>query len=102
MCPVVCCSLYKTIRGCPTAVGNNIVEIVGLFISCLIFSLETAIIPNALQLSKWEYLGWVGDSRMAATYVHLFGRNVENALFKLNGIKTEDEINDEEPMWSVS
>jgi hypothetical protein len=39
---------------------------------------------------------------MAATYVHLSGRNVENALFKLNGIKTEDEINDEEPMWSVS
>jgi integrase/recombinase XerD len=43
-----------------------------------------------------EYLGWVGDSRMAATYVHLSGRNVDNALFKLNGIKTEDEINDEE------
>src|SRR5215467_3781367 len=33
---------------------------------------------------------------MAATYVHLSGRNVDNALFKLNGIKTEDEINDEE------
>jgi integrase/recombinase XerD len=43
-----------------------------------------------------EYLGWVGDSKMAATYVHLSGRNVDNALFKLNGIKTEDEINDEE------
>jgi integrase/recombinase XerD len=43
-----------------------------------------------------EYLGWVGDSRMAATYVHLSGRNVDNALFKLNGIKTEDEVNEEE------
>lgn len=30
---------------------------------------------------------------MAATYVHLSGRN---ALFKLNGIKTEDEVNEEE------
>jgi integrase/recombinase XerD len=43
-----------------------------------------------------EYLGWVGDSKMAATYVHLSGRNVDNALFKLNGIKTADEINQEE------
>jgi hypothetical protein len=43
-----------------------------------------------------EYLGWVGDSRMASTYVHLSGRNIDNALFKLNGIKTEDEVNNEE------
>jgi len=43
-----------------------------------------------------EYLGWVGDSRMPATYVHLSGRNVDNALFKLNGIKTEDQVNLEE------
>ena len=43
-----------------------------------------------------EYLGWVGDSRMAPTYVHLSGRNIDNALLKLNGIKTEDEVNNEE------
>jgi integrase/ribosomal protein L40E len=43
-----------------------------------------------------EYLGWVGDSRMASTYVHLSGRNIDNALLKLNGIKTEDEVNNEE------
>lgn len=43
-----------------------------------------------------EYLGWVGDSKMAATYVHLSGRNIDNALLKLNGIKTEDEVNEEE------
>jgi len=43
-----------------------------------------------------EYLGWVGDSRMAATYVHLSGRNIDNALLKLNGIKTEDEVREEE------
>lgn len=42
-----------------------------------------------------EYLGWVGDSRMASTYVHLSGRNIDNALLKLNGIKTEDEANSE-------
>ena len=43
-----------------------------------------------------EYLGWTGDSRMPAIYVHLSGRNVDNALFKLNGIKTEEEVNLEE------
>jgi len=41
-----------------------------------------------------EYLGWVGDSRTASTYVYLSGRNIDNAL--LNGIKTEDEVNNEE------
>jgi integrase/recombinase XerD len=43
-----------------------------------------------------EYLGWIPSSRMPAVYVHLSGRNVDNALFKLNGIKTEREVNDEE------
>ena len=43
-----------------------------------------------------EYLGWVGDSRMASTYVHLSGRNIDNALLKLNGIKTENEVSSEE------
>ena len=33
---------------------------------------------------------------MASTYVHLSGRNIDNALLKLNGIKTEDEVNSEE------
>ena len=49
-----------------------------------------------------EYLGWVGDSRMASTYVHLSGRNIDNALFKLNGIKTEDEVNSEEHALGVN
>lgn len=43
-----------------------------------------------------EYLGWIPSSRMPAVYVHLSGRNVDNALFKLNGIKTEREVNEEE------
>ncbi len=42
-----------------------------------------------------EYLGWIPGSRMPAVYVHLSGRNVDNALFKLNGIKTENEVNQE-------
>ncbi len=33
---------------------------------------------------------------MASTCVHLSGRNIDNALLNLNGIKTEEEVNKEE------
>ncbi len=36
-----------------------------------------------------QVFGWVQDSKMASTYVHLSGRDVDNALLQLQGIKTE-------------
>ncbi len=33
------------------------------------------------------YFGWTGDSRMAATYVHLSGRDIDNAILQANGLK---------------
>ena len=33
-----------------------------------------------------EHFGWVQGSEMAATYVHLSGRDVDNALLKLQGL----------------
>jgi site-specific recombinase XerD/ribosomal protein L40E len=54
-------------------------------------------LANALTEAQMkEYLGWVGGSKMAQVYVHLSGRNIDNALLKLNGIKTEDEVSKEE------
>ena len=38
-----------------------------------------------------EYLGWVPGSKMAGTYVHLSGRDVDAALLKMQGIKTPEE-----------
>jgi site-specific recombinase XerD/ribosomal protein L40E len=38
-----------------------------------------------------QYFGWVQGSDMAAVYVHLSGRDVDNSLLKLNGITVEDE-----------
>ncbi|MDE1871183.1 MAG: tyrosine-type recombinase/integrase [Candidatus Micrarchaeota archaeon] len=32
------------------------------------------------------FFGWVGDSKMASTYVHLSGRDIDNAVLKANGI----------------
>ena len=58
---------------------------------------RTSNLANVLTEAQMkEYLGWVGDSKIASTYVHLSGRNIDNALLKLNGIKTEDEVNSEE------
>jgi site-specific recombinase XerD/ribosomal protein L40E len=43
-----------------------------------------------------ELFGWVQSSDMAATYVHLSGRDVDNALLKLHGLaqneKKEEEV----------
>jgi len=38
-----------------------------------------------------EYFGWVQDSDMAATYVHLSGRDVDNAILGAYGIKEAEE-----------
>jgi Site-specific recombinase XerD len=40
------------------------------------------------QLKK--YLGWTEGSNMAATYVHLSGKDIDNAILKMNGIIIDD------------
>ena len=37
-----------------------------------------------------EYLGWTKSSNMASVYVHMSGRDVDNAILKLHGIETEE------------
>jgi len=37
------------------------------------------------------YFGWVQGSEMSATYVHLSGRDIDNAILKVNNIKTSDQ-----------
>jgi len=38
-----------------------------------------------------EFFGWVQGSDMASIYVHLSGRDVDNALLKVYGIKNDNE-----------
>jgi len=40
-----------------------------------------------------EYFGWVQGSDMASTYVHLSGRDIDNALLKINNIPIENDNN---------
>jgi site-specific recombinase XerD/ribosomal protein L40E len=37
-----------------------------------------------------QYFGWTQDSDMAGTYVHLSGRDVDNALLQMHGLAKED------------
>ena len=45
------------------------------------------------------FFGWTGDSKMAATYVHLSGRDIDNAILQANGKKPKDVS--EEPKLTV-
>lgn len=38
-----------------------------------------------------EFFGWVQASNMASIYVHLSGRDVDNALLKVYGIQNTKE-----------
>lgn len=41
-----------------------------------------------------QFFGWVQDSNMASTYVHLSGRDVDSALLRLQGIETDTHKNE--------
>jgi hypothetical protein len=36
-----------------------------------------------------QYFGWTQGSDMAATYIHMSGRDIDNAILGVYGIKTE-------------
>jgi site-specific recombinase XerD len=42
-----------------------------------------------------EFFGWVQASKMASIYVHLSGRDVDDALLKAYGLKVKEEENEE-------
>jgi integrase len=53
-------------------------------------SRSTHLAKHLTEAQMKQYLGWVQGSDMAAIYVHLSGRDVDNALLKMHGIVTED------------
>ncbi len=42
-----------------------------------------------------EYLGWVQGSNMPRVYVHLSGRDVDNAILELHGLKKSNDDNNQ-------
>lgn len=44
------------------------------------------------------YLGWTADSKMAGTYVHLSGKDVDNAILQINGSSSSNDSSFDEFM----
>lgn len=56
-------------------------------------SRATTLAKNLTEAQMNQYMGWVRGSDMPATYVHLSGRDVDEAILKLRGMKPrEDKI----------
>ena len=58
-------------------------------------SRATFLANHLTEAQMKEYFGWTGRSDMPAVYVHLSGRDVDNAILKLHGIKQEDDKEEE-------
>jgi integrase/ribosomal protein L40E len=50
---------------------------------------ELSGILSEQELKLWE--GWTPDSRMASTYIHLRGQDIDKKLLKASGIQVEEE-----------
>ncbi len=54
-------------------------------------SRSTHLAKHLTEAQMKQYLGWVQGSDMAAIYVHLSGRDVDDALLKMHGIVTDEK-----------
>lgn len=54
-------------------------------------SRATYLAKHLTEAQMKQFFGWTQDSGMASVYVHLFGRDMDNSILKLNGIRTEEE-----------
>ncbi len=50
----------------------------------------TALAKDFTEQQMKNYLGWSKDSKMASIYVHLSGRDMDDAILKKNGIEMEE------------
>jgi len=53
-------------------------------------SRATFLVNHLTEAQMKEYFGWVQDSGMASVYIHLSGRDVDQALFRLHGIQPDE------------
>ena len=54
-------------------------------------SRATLLASKLTEAQMKQYMGWTQSSKMAAVYVHLSGRDTDNAILGLNGIKIQEE-----------
>ena len=54
-------------------------------------SRATELAKHLTESQMKAYLGWTQSSKMAGVYVHLAGRDVDDALLRMHGIKREEK-----------
>ncbi len=54
-------------------------------------SRATFMASHLTEFQMNQYFGWIQGSDMPATYVHMNGKEVEHAIFKLNGLVTDQQ-----------
>lgn len=59
-------------------------------------SRATYLANHLTEAQMKEFFGWVQASDMASIYVHLSGRDVDNAVLKMHGIKNNNEKQESE------
>lgn len=52
----------------------------------------THLAEHLTEAQMKQYLGWTEGSSMAAVYVHLSGRDIDNAILKMHGLKIDDTL----------
>jgi site-specific recombinase XerD len=58
-------------------------------------SRATHLAKELTEAQMCQYFGWIQGSKMPATYVHLSGRDLDNAILKLHGKLPEEEEENE-------
>jgi integrase/recombinase XerD len=54
-------------------------------------SRATHLASHLKEAQMKEYFGWTQSSRMASTYIHLSGRDVDLSILRVNGIQVNEE-----------
>ncbi|MBI5036999.1 tyrosine-type recombinase/integrase [Candidatus Micrarchaeota archaeon] len=80
-------SIYETLKRLARSAGINKKIYPHLFRH----SRATFLASKLTEAQMKEYFGWVQGSDMASVYVHLSGRDVDNALLSLQGLATIEE-----------
>ena len=57
-------------------------------------SRATDLAKKLTEAQLCEYMGWVVGSQEAATYVHLSGRDIDDKILSLHGLKEEEKTED--------
>jgi integrase/recombinase XerD len=61
-------------------------------------SRATHLANHLTEAQMKQYFGWIQASKMASIYVHLSGRDVDEAILRCNGIVTKDQENSIDPL----